>query len=311
MGILSDFRKLFFGAKSVGKSALNKTVDFSKEKGEDVLEKTKEVLSDAGETFKEKTSGLREAIAEKSEVIIDKAKDIVEDIKDKFDGDDDTPELEKKETVPESETKESEQEKPEEIPLGSANESLTEKTKEFTEKVGEKVLDAGEATVEKVKEIAKSVGEKVLEVGGETLEKAKDLSEKVGEKVMEAKDVLVEKAKEVAEKLGDKLDETIVKAEAMAEKERNNPKKEFADKPIDLDDSLLDDKDDFFAKADKWADGDHDAFSEGKITINENVEIKKSSAKAAKDSAKAAGFTDLDGDGDEIIDDAILSDDDN
>jgi hypothetical protein len=35
MGILSEFRKLLFGAKAVGKSATNKAVDYTKEKGKE------------------------------------------------------------------------------------------------------------------------------------------------------------------------------------------------------------------------------------------------------------------------------------
>ena len=60
--------------------------------------------------------------------------------------------------------------------------------------------------------------------------------------------------------------------------------------------------DDFFDKASKFADGDYDSFSEGKIEISENV-----TATPPKEISKAAGFTDHDGDGNEMIDDAIIS----
>jgi hypothetical protein len=56
----------------------------------------------------------------------------------------------------------------------------------------------------------------------------------------------------------------------------------------------------WLSKANKFADGDHGAFSEGKITIKEPSEVIK------KDPSKAAGFKDLDGDGNELIDDAIV-----
>ena len=57
-------------------------------------------------------------------------------------------------------------------------------------------------------------------------------------------------------------------------------------------------KDDFFAKASQYADGDYDAFSEGKITVTDNTSDKQPS--------KTAGQDDHDGDGNELIDDAII-----
>lgn len=54
-----------------------------------------------------------------------------------------------------------------------------------------------------------------------------------------------------------------------------------------------------FAKASQYADGDYDAFSEGKITINQTETVIKTPA-------KTAGQDDHDGDGNEQIDDAII-----
>ena len=120
---------------------------------------------------------------------------------------------------------------------------------------------------------------------------------------MDAKDSLVEKAKEVTKDLGSKLDETIEKAEKMAAEEAANPTPKFSEKTLDTGGSLLDGTDDFFNKAAKFAEGEYDSFSEGKIEITDNV-----TATPPKATSKAAGFTDLDGDGNELIDDAIISD---
>ena len=72
MGVLNDLKKLFFGASSVSKSAANKTKDyikeeggemidktsqFVKEEGKELIDKTKEFGQDAIEMIKEKTSG--------------------------------------------------------------------------------------------------------------------------------------------------------------------------------------------------------------------------------------------------------------
>jgi hypothetical protein len=179
---------------------------------------------------------------------------------------------------------------------------VVKKAANVSENVGDKVLDTGEAFMEKAKNVSESVGEIVLDKGGEALEGAASISESIGEKVLDVKDDLIEKAKAATADLGTKLDETIAKAEKMAAEEAANPTPKFAEDTLDTGDSLLDGTDDFFSKAAKFADGDHGAFSEGKIEINKNV-----TATPAKQVSKAAGFTDHDGDGNEMIDDAIIS----
>jgi len=179
---------------------------------------------------------------------------------------------------------------------------IVKKAASVSENVGDKVLDTGEAFMEKAKSVSESVGEKVLDKGGDALDGAASISESVGSKVLDVKDDLIEKAKAATADLSTKLDETIEKAEKMAAEEAANPTPKYAEVTLDAGDSLLDGTDDFFSKAAKYADGDHGAFSEGKIEINENV-----TASPAKEISKAAGFTDHDGDGNEMIDDAIIS----
>ena len=267
MGFLNDLRKLFFGAESVTKSAANKAVDKSKELATDGIDKVQDVAETTGTVIKEKTAGLRDAIFEKSADTIESTKEAIGDTVDQI--------------------KESE---------------VVQKTADFTENVGDKILDAGEATFEKVKDVTEDVGEVVMDKGGEIADKAKDIAENVGDKIMDVKDDLVEKAKEITQGLGDKLDETIEKAQEMERMEAAQPKSEFASEPIDTEDSLLDGTDDFFAKADRYASGDYGAFSEGKTTINTPDDTGISS----KPPSIAAGFEDLDGDGNEVVDDAII-----
>ncbi len=186
---------------------------------------------------------------------------------------------------------------------GSSINRTANKVAESAKNMGEKIAES--PIVEKAADISEKVGAKVIDVGGDLMEKGKDISEKVGEKVLKAKDKLVERAKEITEDLGHKLDETIKKAEKMEAEEKANPRSEFADTPLDASGSLLDGKDDFFSKAAAYADGHHGVFSEGKI------EIKKDGTKTPEvKQIKAAGFEDLDGDGDEIADDAIIIPDD-
>ena len=76
--------------------------------------------------------------------------------------------------------------------------------------------------------------------------------------------------------------------------------------------SLLDGQDDFFAKADRFARGDYhntgkdpadEVIEEGNIEIRQNPDYVK-----PVNEGKVKGFEDLDGDSDEIIDDAIILD---
>lgn len=265
MGFLSEIKKLLFVKKSLAKSGAEKTADFAKDKGGEILDKTGDVVSNVSGTVLEKTTGLRDSILEKGSDLLDKSKDTLESFSD---------------TVGESD--------------------VVKKAGNITENIGEKVLETGGVIGDKLKSVSESVGEKVMDVGGDLNEKFGEVSEDVGEKLLSAKDKLVEKATETSEKLGAKLDATIEKAEAFQAEQDAKPKREFAENDLDASGSMLEGTDDFFSKADKFADGDHGAFSEGKISIEENVN------KVIKDPAKAAGFIDADGDGNELIDDAII-----
>lgn len=360
MGFLSSIKRLLFAQKSVAKSAADKSVDYAKEKTGEIVDKTTELAEDAGATLMEKTSGLRDAVMNTAEDLMEKGKDLAEDASeyagdmldkgkemasDAYDKitDNDAVDAAKGATLDAGKavaaggasmmdkaksTAEAALDKTKEVASDAydalAENELVQKAGEVSESVGDKVLDAGEAFMEKAKSVSESVGEKVLDKGGDLADKAKSISETVGEKVLDAKDDLVERAKEFAGDMGEKLDATIEKAQKMEAEEAAKPKREFAEDTIDAGDSLLDGTDDFFAKADKFASGDYDAFSEGKITIKDEsgIEIKadqnpskptldfdSATTKAANEAGKAAGFNDLDGDGNELIDDAIISDD--
>ena len=190
-------------------------------------------------------------------------------------------------------------------------ESLLEKTKNLAENFADKLSE--NELVQKAGAMAENLGGKVMATGAVVAEKAGEISENVGAKVLdasdktwdkisEAKDILSEKAKEVADNIGKKFDETVDKAEKFLAEEDAKPKKEFADETLTTGGSLMEGKDDFFAKASQYADGDYDAFSEGKITVT------NPNPSEFKNPAKSAGQEDHDGDGNEQIDDAIIVD---
>jgi len=81
---------------------------------------------------------------------------------------------------------------------------------------------------------------------------------------------------------------------------------EFADKPLDMGNSELNKHESFWDKAKLFAEGDHHMKGKqpkpGEMTIGENPDYK------APGKGKVKGFDDGDGDGDELIDDAIIDD---
>jgi len=267
MGILSDLKKIIFGATAVSKTVTGKAGDFIKEEGGDLLDRTKDMATKSGELIADKTSGLKDSIMENSSELIEKAKDKIETI-----GDD------------------------------ISSSPIVQKAADISEEVGTKITTVGKDIIDKASDIAENVGEKVIDKGGDLLEKSISLSEDVGEKVLNVKDDLVEKAKEVGDRISQKLDETMDKAEEFEAAEKLQPKRDFAKEDLSAGESLLEGTDDFFSKADKFAEGDYGVFSEGKITIQKPSEIIENT----KPIIPASGFVDHDGDGNEIIDDAFL-----
>jgi len=328
MGFFSSLKRLLFAQESVAKSAINKGIDYSKTKTQEISEAGKEAFSD----LEMRTSGLRESLSEKTEnaietvqdyaekagtAILDSSKILLDKISDL--GEKNEPvDLEKSEFV-ESQKTTTWETKEKEIQLcedpinqdvnfvekiGSSIIETGERTLgqagDFTEKVGSKVLEVSEKTFEKVGEYTEKIGEKVLDKGSVLMEKANDLAGKAGEKLSEVADELLDKAKIAAKDIGQKFDETVEKAQKWEQEELAKPKNEFSDTTLNTGGSILENKDDFFTKASQYADGNFDVFSEGKVVININPNSPSTNT------AKVAGQEDHDGDGNELIDDAII-----
>lgn len=170
----------------------------------------------------------------------------------------------------------------------------------------------------------KSISEEE-QIEGSTKNKAREFTEKVGEDLIDKADDLYDKGKEKVSELADKgkknaetlkekaqetYDELYEKAKKQKEIDENTPdygEDTHADKLRETD--LLQDTDDFFSKAAKFAEGDYKAAREGKVDIQESD--KKNKDSKAKNDESLAGFEDRDGDGDELIDDAEVEDDKN
>ncbi|MEZ4962507.1 MAG: hypothetical protein R2830_21950 [Saprospiraceae bacterium] len=181
------------------------------------------------------------------------------------------------------------------------------KAADFTENVGKKVMEKGSDLADKFGETAGDVGEALFEKGGEALEKAKGFASDLGSKITQAKDDLFAKAEAEAAKSGDTADSLIDKMKDLNQKledkiSGNNEK--FADKPLDTGGSEFAKHDSFWEKADKFAKGDY--HMKGKAPKPGEMTIKKDPEYKAPEKGKVKGFDDHDGDGDELIDDAIV-----
>ena len=227
MSFLDDLKKILFVGESVTKSAADKAGDLASEKGGEMLDKTGDMLNSAKESAFE-TGG---KIYEKSGDYVEKAKDVADDFGSKV------------------------------METGG---NLFEKAKDMTSDI----MDSEQ--MEKAKNFTEDVGGKVLETGGELVDKAKVVAENVGGKVMAGSAVIMGKAQEMADQAGTKMEGIMEQAEAEATKEKMEDSireakglnKDIADKVgyDNLDGSLMDGKDDFFAKAEKWAGGDFGSF---------------------------------------------------
>lgn len=382
MGLINDLKKLMFGAKSVSKSAANKTVEKGKEVASDIADKSGELFDKA----KDKVEEVGGAAMDKAGDFVDKAKDSVEDIASKIweeaeeaagKAKDAASNLKKK-VQDKAEDLLGDEEEEEEIVVSSplddtpleeitdidldtdttappkTEASTTEKatgaikgaaTKagETLKHLGDEFMDKTSGVREKMKDTAEDVGGKVLDVAEDLGGKIMDKSEKVGGKVMDVAEDLggkildkggsaLEKAKELGGKIFDKAEDLVEKAQKAAAEEDmdsiidkakkmgdeaaekvQDTSSTFKEKLDETDESLLGGHDSFFDKAKRFADGDYQMKGKKKtssIFENDELKIEKDPThQPKKNDGKVAGFEDLDGDGDEIIDDAIIDED--
>ena len=340
MSFFGEIKKLLFGVKAVGKSQGEQAMEYGKEAGEELLDKTGDILGKATETasdlgssaydkVKDATSDLGSSVLDKSSDLLDKAKDIGSGVMDKagdaLSGVKDAA----------SNTYDS-----------LAESEFVQSAGSTAENVGGKILDTGSDLANKAGEIAENVGGKVMETGNELLGKGTELSENVGGKVLDVAETAKNKAKEMGDKLMEKgselsekaeaeaaqynLDNNIDEASSLSDRLEAHVKGEDVMNQKDpkigydnLEGSLLDDKDDFFSKAERYAEGNYsgrattppetpdadeptnDIFAN---TAERQKELEEASEKEPFQ-GEVKGFNDADGDGDPVIDDAIIDED--
>ena len=332
MGIFDDFKKLLFGVKSVSKSAADKTIEKGKAAGaklvdesEELWDKTKDVAEDVGEKIADKTEDLwdktrgtaeelSDKIADKTEDIWDRTKDTAEDVGEKLA--DKTAEVWDKAL----DSTEGIRGK-----IKEETSEFIEDAKDVAEDVGGKILKGAGALYDKAKDIGEKIHEKgealfdddlaQHDVHADTSNKNSiedlfngDYTEHAnqGQDNESAEDThseIADKAQDVVNKLSEKLDETVEKAQSMSDEATESYTSKTTPAEALKKDPIADD--DFFAKAAAFADGDYDKvrdpFASDKPKIVGKIEPDK-----VVDEGTVPGFEDMDGDGNEIIDDAQI-----
>ena len=306
MGFFNEIKKVLFGAKAVSKSAADKAADYGKEKGADFLDSADDFLGSAKET----AGDVGNTLKDRGSDFLDKAKDTAGDFKESF-------------SEKASDFVDGAKDVANKTYDSLAENEMVNKAGDIAENVGEKILDAGKAFEEKAGSVAENVGGVILDKGSDIMDKANDL----GSNILDKTNDLVEKAN--AEAAKDNLKNQIDEASSLGERLENHVKgKDILDQkdpPIGydkLDESLLEGNDDFWSKAEKYAQGDYsgkgkeetpsasnDIFANTEERQKQLEEPTEEAPKKKPFKGEIKGFTDIDGDGDPLIDDAIIDED--
>jgi len=167
-------------------------------------------------------------------------------------------------------------------------------------KAGANLKDKAGDLAEKVGDVSEVVGAKVLEKGDDVLNRAAAVGADLKDKASD----FVDHANVEAEKM--RMEDTIEKARLAGEQAEARARA-FDGKEADRDtsESTLTGTDSFFDRASRFAEGDYTNEGGKDIRIQDNPD-----AKPKEKGGIIAGFLDSDGDGDSLIDDAQIVEDD-
>jgi len=306
----------------MSKEKLDNVSDEMKERAEDFFDftdkKSEELVDKAEEYSKKARDKGKEWSEQAGEYIKKKADDTIHSVEGLFDNDEEEPlaseePAARESTEPPTAQKEEDDEldfskydvpdatqssKKEEPRDPSAIEELGERVLNSSAKMGHTLLDKSGEAMDKFGELSEKVGGQLMDKGGDLWAKARKAGEELMEKANE----------EAAREDGKDLDDLTKEAKDLNEDLEENLKKEdrtFMDSSEDLKKSELGKHDDFFTRAQRYAEGDYHNEGEGHMRINKDPDYKKEDKQG-----RTHGFKDNDGDGDDVIDDAIIDGDD-
>jgi len=228
MGILDDFKRLFWAKKAVAESAAEKAAEKTREVAGDFVES-------AGQAWHkgvEKAGELRDELSDKASELFEKKNAAA------------APPPSRDSWAPNQPAEPSNLEK-----AGEKIGQAAAKAGDALDKTLDKVKTEGKELLDDAVKTSDKVWEKAEEVGTDLWQKARTAANKAGEKIEEGIDHMLDKAK--------KLDEEI-----EAEKRKIDPNQDgWADQSLQdkmkEHSSTLKGKDDFFEKAARYAEGDY------------------------------------------------------
>jgi hypothetical protein len=298
MPLFNDLKKLFFGAKSVAKHQAGKAGETAKKAGDELSRQGSELVDltkAAAFDLAAKTPGYikqgKDALSDLGDAVFkidekpqsnttDEAKDIIDDELDfgKLN-------LTKEPDAPKSGSIDFE----EDLQESASTPPPPPREPSAFKQVTDSTLDSAARAGLKAKDAAGRLGDELL-----------DRAATVGAGLKGKADAFVDYANREAEKM--KMEDSIAQAKAAAEqaeaRARAFDKKEHE---RETDESTLSGTDSFFDRADRFARGDYHNEGGKDMRVQDDPDYRPK-----QKSNLIAGFDDTDGDGDSLIDDAII-----
>ena len=338
MSIFGDLKRVFFGAKAVTKHQAEKAGDALSEASDDLVDSTKDLAKDiitkapgVINQGKEALEDLADKVWREADAVVDKGKDLKDQASDAVNeklselrrGADPEPEPE-----PEVDPLSLDLDRdfgdltvsePADAPK-SGKVNWEEGLIEAKETVGKGLAKANEVATPALDAAAKA-GLAAKAQAEKLAGKIGDISEVVGEKVLEKGDEVLNRAAEVGSDLKGKFDDFVDHADSEAKKMKMEEALEEAKRAAeqaeararafdgkeaarDTSETLLDGTGSFFDRAERFAEGDYHNEGGKDMTIGTNPDAPKK-----PEGGLIAGFDDRDGDGDSLIDDAVIDED--
>ena len=288
MPLLNDLKKIFFGAKSVAKHQAGKVEEELTTQGDELLEMGKRAAA---------------VVADRAPDYLRKGKDALEELGDAV--------FKEPETTPEPTTQQAKEIIDDELSFGNLDltrekdapksgsidfeeeleeaSPITPREPSAFRQVADSGLDAAARTGLAAKEQASKLGDEIL-----------DRAAKAGANLKGKTDAFVDHANREAEKM--KLEDSIREAKAAADQAEARARAfDGKEGQRDASESTLSGTDSFFDRADRFASGDYHNEGGKDLRVQDDPDYQP-----RKKSDLIAGFLDSDGDGDSLIDDAII-----
>lgn len=297
MPLFNDLKKIFFGAKSIAKHQA--------ERGREVADEAGRELADQGGELLDLTKAAALNLAAKAPAYIAKGKEALSDLGDAvYKATHDT-------TTPTPNSSQDALEKiDEDITFGKLNLSQEKDAPKSGSIDFEEDLQRAETAISKEPTALGKAANATLDSAARAGNAAKDAASRVGDQLLDRAatagarlkgktDDFIDHANREAEKM--KLEESILKAKAAAEQAEARARVFDGKEATKDDESTLSGTDSFFDRADRFARGDYHNEGGKDMRVQDDPNYKP-----RKKSDLIAGFDDTDGDGDSLIDDAII-----